>query len=156
MPCYKDAATHAKLRTKTHRETDTYIHREHWIPLDRQRIQGIWAALVACLSRGPELSIRVLNRGLQRRVSYCGSVREGNGSGQPGSLQPLGTELCQDALLGPVTESKAGREVSHSGSELRPQWLELGRGLVSNKRGLTGNVGSGKEIQAGTVTCSRC
>lgn len=129
MPCYKDAATHAKLRTRlTEKRTHTYIHTEHWIPLDRQKNPGIWAALVACLSRGPELSIQVLDKGLQRRSRHFRSVREGDGSGLPGSLQPLGTKLCQDALLGLVTGSKAGQEVSHPGQELKPQWLELGKG----------------------------
>lgn len=123
--------------------------------MDRQKIQGIWAALVACLSRGPELSIQGLNKGLQRRVSHFRSVQEGNGSGQLGSLQPLGTKLCQDALLGLMTESKAVHKVSYPGQELKPQWLELGRVIISTERGLTGSVGLGKEIQAGTVTCSR-
>lgn len=117
-----------KIKNKTHRETYAYIHTGCWIPLDRQKIQGIWAALVACLSRGPELSIQVLYKGPRRRISHFRSVQEGNGLGQPGSLQPLGTKLCQDTLLGLVMESKAGQEVSHPGQELKPQWLELGRG----------------------------
>lgn len=68
----------------------------------------------------------MLDKGLQRRSRHFRSVREGNGSGRPGSLQPLGTKLCQEALLGLVTGSKAGQEVSHPGQELKPQWLELG------------------------------
>lgn len=92
-----------KLGTKlTEKHTHTYIHTERWIPLDRQKNPGIGAALVACLSRGPELSIQVLDRG-RREGSVIFSVQEGNGSGRPGSLQPLGPKLRQDALLGLAT-----------------------------------------------------
>jgi hypothetical protein len=61
----------------THTHTYTHTHHHHhttqqWIPLDRHRkTRGpIWAALVACLSRGPELNIQVLNKGLQRGQSF--------------------------------------------------------------------------------------
>lgn len=135
-----------KLRTRlTEKHTHTYIHTHGTLdPIGQTENPGIWAALVACLSRGPELSIQVLDKGLQRRVRHFRSVREGNGSGRPGSLQPLGTKLCQDTLLGLVAGSKEGQEVSHPGQELKPQWLEMGEGMVSNKRGQTGSVELGE------------